>query len=221
MRKDRPAKDEPLPDKNDLDRWNEVFERVRKILFLPMLKIANKDAERADQAIQEACVRFLTADPEDVRTVAHLINWLRKTATRWLMDHFRKASTRRERREADLDGSAHLPEPPPEANQGAYQVQVWEALQNLSPEDRDLLVAHYFESKSAREIAAAEMGVSPEQVTPAQALQVNRRWHQALGNLKRQLKKQNEFFWNEWDIPFLEEEDLGQSPSARVAERGG
>jgi RNA polymerase sigma factor (sigma-70 family) len=156
-----------------------------------------RDPDLAAVATQDALLKALEtgkARPKYCDDYAHLVNWLTKTA-RWRgLDLLRRQKLQRPLPEG-WDGSE--PDAAPQADRDRVRQQVWDLLQRLPAEERDLLDMSYFQKLTDREIYERLHG--PEEFTPACGLRVWRQRQKAQAHL-RQLLLQEGVDPSEWGL---------------------
>jgi RNA polymerase sigma factor (sigma-70 family) len=120
-----------------------------------------------------------------------LTAWASRRATWRALDRLRERSRLRplpqERPDDDRAARPALPCREPAEEQALRDRELtWEALQRLGPEDRDILVAWYYDRLSDQEIGAALFG-SENGTAQARGLRVWRRRQRAQGRLRDRL----------------------------------
>ena len=120
------------------------------------LRLCQGDRQRAEDLVQETLLRAwrhpASMDPAQGSVRA----WLFTTARNLAIDAWRRRSVRVTEVVTD-----QLPEPPAEVNEADRAVEAWtiaEALNQLSPSHRDVLVECFYQGRSVAE-AAVRLGV--------------------------------------------------------------
>lgn len=123
-----------------------------------------RDRALADDVLQEAYLRFLSASLPVVCDDSHRRNYLYRIATNLLRDHFRRQKAR-----GDVDWTDTIDETAMADDRTAAQFQarhdVTRELDRLKPKERQLLWLAYVERFSHKEIAEI-VGFTPGSVRP-------------------------------------------------------
>jgi len=155
----------------DAEAFAEIIRRYAGLVYGAALRIL-ADVDRASDVAQETFLQ-LTKDADSV--TGSLPGWLHRVATRKAIDQIRRDAARRQREEAY-------------AAQRPQEVREWkgissyvdEELDELDPEIRDVLILHFLQGRTTRQIAGIE-GVS--QAT------VSRRVESGVGQLRASLRR--------------------------------
>lgn len=137
------------------------FNRLFKSLYPRLLDAARRrlrDADAAEDVVQEAFVRLLDEEPREPAA------WVTTVARRLAIDHHR-AEQRRERkhfRAQPVEATSLGPDEWLDREQRVATVR--RVLERLTPSDRQLLVL-YHEGHSYKEIAK-QLGVAPSSIGP-------------------------------------------------------
>lgn len=122
------------------------------------LRLCQGDRQRAEDLVQETLLRAwrhpASMDPAQGSVRA----WLFTTARNLAIDAWRRRSVRVTEVVTD-----QLPEPPAEVNEADRAVEAWtiaEALKQLSPPHREVLMECFYQGRSVAE-AAARLGIPP------------------------------------------------------------
>jgi RNA polymerase sigma factor (sigma-70 family) len=131
----------------------ELWRRLSPTLLL----LARTRCDIAEDCVQEAFIRLSTQDPIPDDPAAWLVRVVRNAA----IDMARAEKRRRDREHrAERHAAAWFVEPE-DFDRSLCEEEVRNALQNLPPEDRDIVVAHLWGGLSFRQIAEAmEIGSS-------------------------------------------------------------
>jgi RNA polymerase sigma-70 factor (ECF subfamily) len=163
----------------DQEALAEIYDRFSPGVYRYALRQLG-DAALAEDCVAETFSRFLKALSRGGGPRRYLQAYLYRTAHNWISDHFR-------RKTHDLvpfdPGAIVDPSPPPEqkAVARAEQRQVQEALAELTPDQRQVVVLKYLEGWSNQDIAVT----MDKTVGAVKALQ-----NRALSGLKRQLLRE-------------------------------
>ncbi|MBP7050122.1 MAG: sigma-70 family RNA polymerase sigma factor [Phycisphaerae bacterium] len=134
----------------DAEAFAEIIRRYAGLVYSAALRIL-ADVDRASDVAQET---FLQLAKDAGSVTGSLPGWLHRVATHKAIDQVRRDATRRHR-EAEYTASR----PQEAAEWKEISPHVDEALNLLEPHLRNILIAHFLEGRSTREIARAQ-GVS-------------------------------------------------------------
>lgn len=113
-----------------------------------------RDPDLAEDIVAEAFVRAYTGLPADVTS---FLPWLLRVCKNLLIDYFRRAKqarTREEEYKALATGSAFTQATPESLYlRDERSRALWNAIDSLSPLDRQLVVLHYFSDLPLQEVA--------------------------------------------------------------------
>lgn len=163
-----------------------ALEQLVRRYHAPLCQFAERllgDREAAGDVVQETFIRMIRALPR-YRPQARFSTWLYTIATNLARDSARSRTVRAERLRPieDVDHDAEVAEPPAAVADLALQrVQLSDikrALGNLSSEHREVIVMHYYQGLSYKEIATA---------TGCTVGTVGSRLHYAIRHLRRHL----------------------------------
>ncbi len=161
-------------DHGDAEAFAVLVQRHRDMVFAVAVRVLG-DSQRAEDVVQEAFGRLMRQPEGVTRSVAA---WLHKATTRLAIDAMRReaARARRER----IHGTVHARRRQETSDWSEVSTEVDAAMARLDTADRDLLVRHFLQGKTQRELAR-ELGVSNATLC--------RRIRFALDALRRQLDR--------------------------------
>jgi RNA polymerase sigma-70 factor (ECF subfamily) len=155
----------------DAEAFSEITRRYAGLVYGTCLRVTG-DAECARDATQDTFFQLLK---HAGRVTGSLGGWLHQVATRRAVDLVRRDTARRERERAFAAGSAQETDAWAEVSP-----LVDEAMNEIEPGQRDLLLQHFLQGESTVQMAAAE-GVSQPTMS--------RRVEAALEQLRERLRK--------------------------------
>lgn len=121
-------------------------------------RLCQGDRQRAEDLVQETLLRAWRHPSAMDPTHGSVRAWLFTTVRNLAIDAWRRRSSRVPEFVTD-----QLPEPPPEINEADRAVEAWtiaDALRQLSPPHREVLLECFYRGRSVAEAAAA-LGVPP------------------------------------------------------------
>lgn len=136
----------PPGGRGDGAAFRDLYERTAPRIRAYLRKVTGSP-ETADDLLQDAYVRFLSADVPEGMTEEQTVSYLYTTATRLVYDRWRRRRTRRRWEETTVIDETHDPEPV------ELKRDVEEALDRLDPRDRALLWLAYAEGRPHKDIA--------------------------------------------------------------------
>jgi len=132
-------------EKGDAEAFSEIVHRHAGLVYGACLRILNDRTSAAD-AVQDTFMQLL----RDAAKVTESVPcWLHRVATRKSVDLIRRDSRRR-RREARYAAGKMIDSPQWED----VSVHIDEALDELDSETREILIRHFFEGRTTKDIAA-------------------------------------------------------------------
>ncbi len=159
----------------DHEVLTEIYDRYNAELYrYAMRKLGNPDL--AEECISETFSRFLQALQRNKGPKTHLRAYLYRIAHNWIANYYE----RRPPHETDID-DVHIgkdPEMLDGLDKKSKQDQIRAALNELTPDQQQVILLKYYEGWSNREVAA----VIEKPVGSVKSLQ-----HRALGALRRLL----------------------------------
>jgi len=186
----------------DAEAFGEIIRRHAGLVYGAAWRVLS-DMDRASDVAQET---FLQLTKDAAKVTGSLPGWLHRVATRKAIDLVRR-DTSRKQRETQY------------ATQQPQRVTAWreisphvdEGLSALEPELREILVAHFLEGQTTRQIAAVR-GIS--QAT------VSRRLEAGVTTLRRRLRKRGLLVGAAALSLLLREKTVSAAPAALKMELG-
>ena len=151
----------------------QLYRRYYSAAYLYCLSLSG-DGHTAQDLVSEAFVKAYLSLPDDVPSFRY---WLLRVCRNIWIDH-----CRRQKHQAGQEALDFLPDPDtPESIylKNEQKKVLWQALNTLSPRDRELIILHYFSGLSLKEIAPL-VGKSYDSV------------RQRMGRLRNQLRPEME-----------------------------
>jgi RNA polymerase sigma-70 factor, ECF subfamily len=130
-------------------RFEGFYRRVSPPLWSYIHRLTG-DAAAADDILQKAFIRFLTASPAPL-TDEHRRRWIFRTATNLALDHFRQTKRERGRAEAMAGRDALRYAVPRDPG----QLDMMETFRQLKPRERALLWLAHVEEEAHEDIGEA------------------------------------------------------------------
>lgn len=140
-------------DQGDTEAFAQLVQRHRDMVYAVAVRVLG-DSQRAEDVAQEAFGRLMRRPEGVTRSVAA---WLHKATTRLAIDAMRREAARAHRER--VHGTAHARYRQLTMDWREASAEVDAAMTHLDTTDRDLLVKHFLEGRSQRELAR-ELGVS-------------------------------------------------------------
>ena len=125
----------------------QLYRRYYSAAYLYCLSLSG-DGHTAQDLVSEAFVKAYLSLPDDVPSFRY---WLLRVCRNLWIDH-----CRRQKHQAGQEALESLPDPDtPESIylKNEQKKVLWQALNTLSPGDRELIILHYFSGLSLKEIA--------------------------------------------------------------------
>ena len=125
----------------------QLYRRYYSAAYLYCLSLSG-DGHTAQDLVSEAFVKAYLSLPDDVPSFRY---WLLRVCRNIWIDH-----CRRQKHQAGQEALDFLPDPDtPESIylKNEQKKVLWQALNTLSPRDRELIILHYFSGLSLKEIA--------------------------------------------------------------------
>lgn len=125
----------------------QLYRRYYSAAYLYCLSLCG-DGHTAQDLVSEAFVKAYLSLPDDVPSFRY---WLLRVCRNLWIDH-----CRRQKHQAGQETLESLPDPDtPESIylKNEQKKVLWQALNTLSPGDRELIILHYFSGLSLKEIA--------------------------------------------------------------------
>lgn len=125
----------------------QLYRRYYSAAYLYCLSLCG-DGHTAQDLVSEAFVKAYLSLPDDVPSFRY---WLLRVCRNLWIDH-----CRRQKHQAGQETLDFLPDPDtPESIylKNEQKKVLWQALNTLSPGDRELIILHYFSGLSLKEIA--------------------------------------------------------------------
>lgn len=126
----------------------QLYRRYYSAAYLYCLSLCG-DGHTAQDLVSDAFVKAYLSLPEEVPSFRY---WLFRVCKNLWIDHCRKAQHQTGPEALDFIPDPHTPESIYLQNE--QRRALWEALNTLSPADREIIILHYFSGLPLTEIAA-------------------------------------------------------------------
>lgn len=144
-------------DTTETDILEQLYRRYYSAAYLYTLSLSG-DAHTAQDIVADAFVKAYLSLPDDVPSFRY---WLFRVCKNLWIDQCRRHNHLAGPEALDVIPDPHTPESI--YLQNAQKRALWEAMNTLSPADRELLILHYFSGLPLKEIAPL-MGKSHDAV---------------------------------------------------------